>query len=237
MTLEIKITNEDILKQIKLSLKLPEIIEQITINKMIANTLAELNITIDKEFLQTVADKYRLMNNLETVDQTYKWMKENQLSLDDFEELIYNNAMSSKLGVELVQDKIEPYFYENQSDYAGAIIYEIIVDDQDLALELFYMIDQKEASFWDVAHEYIQDKELRRKGGYLGLVKREDLKPEISPKVFAAQPPQVLKPIATSKGFHVIFVEKIIKPELNNFLRNYIGNKIFSEWIANQVKQ
>lgn len=229
MALEIKITNEDILKQVKLSLKLPDIIEQITINKIIANTLAELNITIDKEFLQTVADKYRLMNRLETVDQTYKWMEENQLSLEEFEELIYNSAMSSKLGVELVQDKIEPYFYENQLDYAGAIIYEIIVDDSDLALELFYMVEQKEASFWDLAHEYIQDKELRRKGGYLGLVKRENLKPEISSKVFSANPPQVLKPITTSKGFHVIFVEEIIKPELNNLLRNYIANKLFSD--------
>ncbi|MEQ9355725.1 MAG: peptidylprolyl isomerase [Coleofasciculus chthonoplastes F2-STO-03] len=47
-------------------------------------------------------------------------------------------------------------------------------------------------------------------------MQRKELKPEISAAVFAATPPQVLKPIVTSKGVHLIFVEEIIQPELNN---------------------
>jgi len=63
------------------------------------------------------------------------------------------------------------------------------------------------------------------------------MKPEISAAVFAAKPPQVLKPIVTSKGVHLIFVEEIIQPELNNKLRSQIISDLFSEWLKQQIKQ
>jgi parvulin-like peptidyl-prolyl isomerase len=67
-------------------------------------------------------------------------------------------------------------------------------------------------SFHEVAYQYIQDTSLRRSRGYRGIVRRKDLKPEISAAVFAAKPPQLLKPIVTSSGVHLILVEEIIQP-------------------------
>jgi parvulin-like peptidyl-prolyl isomerase len=76
---------------------------------------------------------------------------------------------------------------------------------------------------------------LRRKGGYLGMVNRKEMKPEVSAKIFACTPPQVLKPIVTSKGVHLIRVEEIIQPELNNMLRYQILSDLFAEWLKKQV--
>ncbi|WP_287249131.1 peptidylprolyl isomerase [Moorena sp. SIO4E2] len=115
------------------------------------------------------------------------------------------------------------------------MIYEVIIDDQDLAMELFYGIQEGEMSFYDVAHQYIQDKELRRYGGYQGVVTREQIKPEISAAVFAAKPPEVLKPIVTSKGVHLILVEEIIEPQLDDKLRSQILLNLFYEWTKQQV--
>jgi parvulin-like peptidyl-prolyl isomerase len=91
-------------------------------------------------------------------------------------------------------------------------------------------------SFYDVTHKYIEDKELRRKGGYRGILSRKDLKSEISSAVFAATPPEVLKPIVTSKGVHLILVEEILTAELNNQLRYQIWSELFGEWIINQIE-
>ncbi|WP_287726730.1 peptidylprolyl isomerase [Microcystis sp. M061S2] len=66
-------------------------------------------------------------------------------------------------------------------------------------------------SFHDVTRKYIEDKELRRQGGYLGVQRRQDLKPEISAAVFATKPPQLLKPIVKAKGISLILVEEIIQ--------------------------
>ena len=67
-------------------------------------------------------------------------------------------------------------------------------------------------------------------------MKRKDLKPEISAAVFAAKPPQVLKPIVTSQGVHLILVEEIIQPELDEKLRSQIMSDLFAEWLKQQTE-
>ena len=116
-------------------------------------------------------------------------------------------------------------------------MYEVVLDDKDFAMELFYGIQEGEMSCYEVAHQYIQDTELRRKGGYRGIVRRKELKPEISAAVFVATPPQVLKPIVTSQGVHLIFVEEIIEPQLNEKLRYQIISDLFTRWLKQQLEK
>ena len=237
MSQSMMITKEDILQQIKLSCKIPEIIEQIVSRKIITEAVTEAGIKVEFEDLQKIADQTRLMNLLHNADDTWSWLEKHDLSLDDYEEMVYNNLISGKLVTHLFADIVEPYFFENQLNYTSAVIYEIILDDEDLAIELFYAIKEGEMSFFDVAHQYIQDKELSRKCGYLGKVQRKDLKPEISAAVFAVESPQLLKPIITSKGIHLILVEEIDKAELDNVLRLRIMSDLFGGWMKQQVKE
>jgi hypothetical protein len=236
MSQPITITNEDILAQVKLSCKIPELIEGIITRKVIANAAAEAGIKVETEELQKAADQIRLMNKLNSADDTWAWLEKHGLSLEEFEEIIYSTVICGKLAAHLFANKVEPYFFENQLDYAGVVMYEVVLDDEELAIELFYAIKEGEMSFYDVAHKYIQDKELGRKGGYRGMVRRKDLKPEISTNVFSATPPQLLKPIVASKGVHLILVEEIIQPRLEPMLRYQILEDLFSAWIKQQVE-
>jgi parvulin-like peptidyl-prolyl isomerase len=236
MSQAITISSEDILHQVKLSCKIPSVIEEIVTRKVIASAAAEAGIKVEIEELQKAADNIRLMGNLKSADDTWAWLQKHGLSLDDFEEMIYNNVISGKLAQHLFADKVEPFFVEHQLDYAGVVMYEVVLDDEDLAMELFYGIQEGEMSFYEVAHQYIQDTELRRKGGYRGMVQRKELKPEMSAAVFAATPSQVLKPIVTSKGVHLIFVEEIIQPQLLPKLRYQILQDLFSAWIKEQIE-
>jgi parvulin-like peptidyl-prolyl isomerase len=233
--LQFHITNEDILTQIKLACRIPQITKEILRYKVIEDAATEAGIKIKIPELQKAANKFRVSKQLLTAKDTWKWLEKHSLSLEDFEKVVYKSLISAKLAAHLFADKIEPYFYEHKLDYASVAIYEVIFDDEDLALELFYTIQEDEMSFSDVAHKYIQDTELRRKGGYRGILRRQDLKPEISAAVFAAKPPQLLKPIVTSKGVHLIFVEEIIQAQLDNKLRNSIGSYLFNEWLKQEV--
>jgi parvulin-like peptidyl-prolyl isomerase len=237
MSQAITITSENILHQVKLSCKIPSVIEEIITRKIIADAAAEAGIKVETEELQKAADNIRIMGKLKSADDTWAWLQKHGLSLDDFEELIYNNVISGKLAQHLFADKVKPFFVENQLDYAGVVMYEVVLDDEDLAMELFYGIQEGEMSFYEVAHQYIQDTELRRKGGYQGIVRRKELKPEISAAVFAAKPPQVLKPIVTSSGVNLILVEEIIQPELDEKLRYQIISDLFTRWLKQQLEK
>lgn len=236
MSQPITITNEDIIHQVKVSCQIPEIVEQILSRKVIIAAAKEAGITVELEELQKAADQIRLLNKLDSADDSWKWLDKHGLSLDDFEEIAYISLISGKLVKHLFVDKVEPYFFENQLDYAGVVMYEVILDDEDLALELFYAIKEGEINFYDVAHKYIQDVELRRKGGYLGIVYRKDLKPDISAVVFTAKPPQVLKPIVTSKGVHLILVEEIMQAQLKDESRYKIMSDFFDIWLKKQIQ-
>lgn len=237
MSQAITISCEDILHQVKLSCQIPSIIEGIVTRKIIADAAAGAGIKVETEELQKAADNIRIMSKLKSADDTWAWLQKHGLSLDDFEELIYNNVISGKLAQHLFADKVEPFFVEHQLDYAGVVMYEVVLDDEDLAMELFYGIQEGEMSFYEVAHQYIQDTELRRKGGYRGIVRRKELKPEISAAVFAVKPPQVLKPIVTSSGVQLIFVKEIIQPELDNKLCYQILSDLFEGWLKQQIEQ
>jgi parvulin-like peptidyl-prolyl isomerase len=237
MLQSITITQEDLIQQIKLSCQIPAIVEQIVTRKVIIAAAEEAGITVDTEELQKAADQTRLAHKLHSSDDTWKWLEKHGLSLDDFEEMVYNGVLFVKLSQKLFIDKIEPFFYEHQLEYVGVVMYEVILDDEDLALELFYAIQAGEMNFFDVAQKYIQDIELQRKFGYKGILKRKDLKPEISAVVFAAKPPQLLKPIVTSKGASLIYVKEIIQPELNHQLRYQILSDLFSNYLKERAEK
>jgi parvulin-like peptidyl-prolyl isomerase len=237
MSQSITISHEDILHQVKISCQIPSVIEEIITRKIIVSAAEEAGIKVETEELQQAADKLRLMNKLKSADNTWAWLRKHSLSLDDFEKMVYNSLISTKLAAHLFADKIEPYFFEHQLDYAGVVMYEVVLDDEDLAMELFYAIQEGEMSFPEVAHQHIQDTELRRTGGYRGIVRRKELKPEISAAVFAAKPPQILKPIVTSKGVDLIFVEELIQPQFDEQMRSKIILDLFAEWLKQQVEQ
>ncbi|MBW4612478.1 MAG: peptidylprolyl isomerase [Desmonostoc vinosum HA7617-LM4] len=235
MSLNITVSNEDILEQVKLTCKLPEITEAFVTRKVIENAAVEVGINVENEELQQAADNLRLVYKLQSADDTWGWLEKHGLSLDDFEQIAHISLISGKLAIYLFADKVEPWFFEHQLDYVGVAMYEVVLEDEDLALEFFYAIKEGEMSFYDVAHQHIQDTELRRQGGYRGILGRKDLKPEISTAVFAAKPPQFLKPILTSKGVHLIFVEQLIEPKLDEKLRAHILSDLFSEWLQQKV--
>lgn len=226
----IHISPEEITRQVKLSGQMPVILEGIATRKLIIGTASEAKIIAEDHELQQAADQLRVAYNLHQAEDTYAWLQKQGLTLDEFEEMIDFSVLSSKLAQHLFAHQVEPYFAEHQIDYTQVALYEVVLEDEDLAQELYIAIKEREMSFFEVAQKYSQAPEIRRKGGYLGLLSRKDLKPEISAAVFSAHPPQLLKPIRTSKGVHLINVEEVIQPQLSLNLRQKIMLDLFWDW-------
>ncbi|GAA6619184.1 peptidylprolyl isomerase [Scytonema sp. NUACC26] len=236
MLTTISISRDDIFHQLKLSCQIPTIIEGTIARKIILSTAKSLGISLQTEELQQAADNFRILKKLQGAEQTWNWLQTHSLSLDDFEELVYINVISVKLAEHLFADKIQQFYIENQLNYMSAFIYEVVLNNEDLAMELFYALIEDEISFPEVAQKYIQEPELRRVGGYQGKVSRKEMKPDISAAVFASKPPQILKPIITSQGVHLIFVEELVEPNLDENLRERILLDLLSKWLKQQVE-
>jgi parvulin-like peptidyl-prolyl isomerase len=234
MSKELKISSVDILQQIKLSCQIPEVVQAIANRKIVADAANQAGIKVEITELQKVADNLRVANKLLKAEDTWAWLKQHHLSVEEFELLAETNLLSAKLANHLFADKVEPFFYENQLNYVAAAIYEVVLDEEDLALELFYALKEGEISFAEIARQYIQDPQLRCAGGYRGMKSRSELRPEIAAAVFASNPPGAIKPIVTPKGVHLIWVEEIIQPQLSDLLRLKILSDLFANWLKQQ---
>lgn len=142
---------------------------------------------------------------------------------------------TEKLVHRLFDDKVKHFFQQNLQEYSSAIIYEVVLTERYVAMEIFYAIEEGDLSFTDVARQYIRDPELKRRGGYLGKIDRRQLRPEISAAVFAASPPQIIEPITTSLGTHLIRVEEIIQPQLDSVIYRQILMGLFDRWLEQQM--
>jgi parvulin-like peptidyl-prolyl isomerase len=232
----INVSSSDVLHQAKLACLYPTLVEGIAARKIISRTAEAQKITAEVDEVQNAANNFRIANQLLSATETKAWLQKHNLSSDEFEEMIHLAVISAKLASQLFAEKVEPFFVEHQLDYSRVIIYEVILEDEDLAMELFYQLQESEISFYEAARQYIQDKELRRLGGYRGPLRRADLKPEIAAAVFGSTPPQFLKPIVTAEGSHIIFVEEILQPTLDESLRSRIISDLFSNWLQSQIE-
>ncbi|KYC37653.1 peptidylprolyl isomerase [Scytonema hofmannii PCC 7110] len=227
----------DILYQIRISCQIPTLAEAIATRKIIIDTALKNGIKVEPEELQQAADQIRLANQLTKAEDTWAWLNKYHLTLDDFEDMAHTNILSNKLAIYLFEENVEKFFYQHQLDYTGAVTYEVIVDDEDVALELFYAVQEGEISFQEIVRQYVKEPEVRRAGGYQGIRRRTDFRPEIAAAVFATTPPQILKPIVTQKGVHLIWVEEIIQPELDEQLRVTILGDLFAAWLKQEIEK
>ncbi|AFY55909.1 parvulin-like peptidyl-prolyl isomerase [Rivularia sp. PCC 7116] len=237
MSKALHISATEVIHNLKISCQIPDVIEAIAKRNVILDAAAEAGIVVEDEELQQEGDRLRFAKKLVKATETWAWLKKHHLTLDNFEELAFNSVLSQKLAHHLFDSKVEPLFYQNQLDYIAAVTYEVILDDWDLALELFFAVQELEVTFQEIAREYISDPDLRRAGGFKGIQQRTDFRPEVAAAVFAASPPGIIKPVTTPKGIHLIWVEEIIQPKLDEQLHEKIVMELFDIWLQQQTDQ
>ncbi|BAZ15636.1 hypothetical protein NIES4071_75080 [Calothrix sp. NIES-4071] len=232
---QLRISDADIMRHLKLSYQIPHVFSAIASQKIIAQTAYDAGIVVTTEEVQQAGNQFRMANNLVKASDTFAWLEKHHLGAEDFEQIIEQQILTSKLVEHMFGDKVEAFFYQNQYDYESAVVYEVILNDKDLALELFYAVKENEVTFFEIGKKYIPDPELRRTGGYRGIRYRRDFRPEIGAAIFAAHPPQILKPISTPQGIHLIWIEEIISPKLDINRRIEIQQQLFQKWLFSQI--
>jgi PPIC-type PPIASE domain len=233
----IEIIDRDLIYEAKIAGKIPDLARGIIRRKIIGLQVEKAGLEPTAAELQQAADKFRTVNHLESAEATNKWLQKLHLSVDDFEEMVTQNLLADKLAHHLFANQVEQFFYQNLLDYSAAAFYEIILEDRDLAMELFYSLQEGDLSFADVAQQYISDPEFSRRGGYVGTVGRKQLRPEISAAIFATKPPQLIKPVITSVGVHLIQVAEIIEPKLDERIHHQILMEMFDRWLSEKIME
>ena len=151
--------------------------------------------------------------------------------------------------VSVSDEEIKVYYDENQAQFKkGETVSakHILVEAEEKCNEILASIINGEKTFEDAAKEFSTCPSGQR-GGDLGAFGKGQMVPEFEQAAFAAEIGQVVGPVKTQFGFHLIKVEAKNEAEVaafaevkENIKRNLIQqkqNKVYSETVAELKEQ
>ncbi|MHB9029037.1 MAG: peptidylprolyl isomerase [Candidatus Latescibacterota bacterium] len=226
------LTAENVLKFMFLSGGADSVMRDCIVRQEALREGKKLGIVISDEMLQSVADEYRIVRGLHYSQDMVNYLKGKGLSVEEFERFCEESVMLTLLRERLADgESIKKYFLNHRSRFDRARLSIITVEEENLAQELFMRMSEDGEDFHALARQYSID-EYRNAGGYLGLVRRGSLSPDMDAKIFNAPAGDILGPFPDSERFHLFLVEEIVKAELNEKVAEEIKVLIFNEWAA-----
>lgn len=147
------------------------------------------------------------------------------------------------------EEECRAYFEENESKFqkgAQAKAKHILIDSEDKANDIRNEIESGAKSFEDAAKEYSTCPSASR-GGDLGNFGRGQMVPEFDEAVFSAEVGQLLGPVKTQFGYHLIVVDELslgeqasyeeVAPQLRQQLTNEKQNQVYMQLRAELISK
>lgn len=192
---------------------------------------------VSQQELQHAVDTYRRSLELHRSADTHAYLERNSLTGDDLSRRVGGAIVRARLKRTRANGRVEAYFHENRHQFEIATISQIVVGEAGLAAELRKRLDVGSADFRRLAHEYSLDENTRWKGGFVGVVRRVDLIPAVASAIFESSDGDIVGPIETDIGHHLIAIEHIHVTELDGTIRAAIGNILFNDWLREEVEK
>ena len=231
------ITPDEVVKSLGLTGQLKAVCIDLIRRKEVVNKARELGVEVPTDELQQFCDNFRTVQGLQSAEDTMRFLEQNGLTLDDFEEFCEGAVLTNILREHLADEKvIADYFMNSRLDFDLARVSSIMVADENLANEIVMQVTEDGEDFHGLAREHSLDEQTKCGGGYVGMVSRSMLSPDASAKVFNAAPGDLVGPFEKEGMFQLVLVEEVLKAELDDEIKEAIKERIFNEWLAEILK-
>jgi hypothetical protein len=227
-----QITDEGIANYLRHTYKVAEIIALAEQDAKVINTCEILGITVTDEELQVAGDAFRSKHRLLGSAQTLAWLEQQRISAEDWTQGIRIQLLTQKLKDRLFADSIDDHYLTNRDEYHRAAFSQILVSDLAEALQIVQTLRAGKASFCEMALEHSQAQTSGKQGGFVGVRFLSTLMPEIRAAIAGVQVGEIINPIKTQRGFHIIRIEKWFSPTLSESVRAEILDLLFQTWLG-----
>ena len=225
----IKKIDTNLLNIIKQGNIFPDFVREYTINE-ITNT-----IFLEKDFCDNEIKNHITLNRLKKDDlkviQLNKGLREedyNQQILKDLRKYIFSKTN--------FQDHIENYFYSRKEELDTYIFNIIRLKEKNLAQELFFRLDEGEASFSNLAKKYATYSDLYP-NGIFGPVTLKGFHPIIKKKLLKTSDGELLEPFQAGEWWIIIKLLEKKEANLNHDIKKNLLLEMFDIFVGKITKE
>ncbi len=232
---KIVIEPEEIVNFLKSEINFKEVYQNILFQRVIRDAAQERGITVTTAEIEAEANRQRREKRLEKAADTVAWLADQLISPFDWETGIRDRLLAQKLTDELFSQEVEKFFIQNRLEFEQVSLYQMLVNSEKIAQELYYQIAEGEITFYEAAHFYDVDIHRQKKCGYEGKIYRFALQPDIAAILFSTPPQQLIGPVKSQQGYHLFIVEEFHPAVLTPQRYQEIINNMFKHWLAREL--
>jgi parvulin-like peptidyl-prolyl isomerase len=228
-------TDLEIIKYLRRSHRFAEIAESVEKEAIVLETCDRMGIEVSDEEWQAAGNNFRLKNKLLGTIETQNWFAQQRISLDDWSQGIKNQVFAQKLKEHLFGAAVDGSYISNRDRFRQVALSQIIVKDPTEAMTIAKTLREGEISFCILAIEHSRTKQARNNGGFLGVCFLSELMKDVANAIAEAKEGEIIGPIQTKVGYHILKVEKWYKLQLTPQLREQLLESLFQGWLKEQM--
>lgn len=207
---------------------LPQLLRELVIDEAIAA------VTLTDDELFQASQQFYQKNKLQSEAELQTWLGQQGVTRDQLEPLITRDRRLEKFKRATWEHKLEHYFLQRKSKLDRAVYSLIRVKEIGIAQELYFRIQEGEATFDELARQHSQGVEAET-GGLLGPVELGVPHPAIAKILATTQPGQLTPPVRLSDWVVIVRLEKFLPAQLDASTQQRLLNELFETWLQTEM--
>jgi len=164
------------------------------------------------------------------------WLGRNKCTLAQFEHSVLRTIKLDRFKLSTFGSQVDSYFLQRKSQLDRAVYSLLRVKDSHLAQELFFRIQDKEATFTEIVKQYSGGQEAES-GGVVGPHELSVPHPILSQKILSLQPGQLSPPLQIADWFVIVRLEQYLPAQLDPAMRSRLIDEMYEQWIQTKLNQ
>jgi parvulin-like peptidyl-prolyl isomerase len=227
-------TNVDILAYLRHSYKMAEIAAHAQEYALILAISQQLEINVSEDELQLAGDKFREENRLFTAAETLTWLEKQRIQIEDWSESIRVKLLKQKLLEVLFGANVDSQYLVDPNVFQRVALSQILVVDLTDALRIVQKLREDKSLFCSLAIEYSKGRQSKDNGGFVGIRFLGELMPELSEAISNGQEGEVIGPIQTNLGYHILKIENKFLPDFRE-VKEQVLEFLFQTWLKSKM--
>ena len=164
------------------------------------------------------------------------WLERNKCTLEQFEHSVLRTIKLDRFKQSTFGSKVDSYFLQRKSQLDRAVYSLLRVKDPYLAQELFFRIQDQEATFAELVKQYSGGQEAEV-GGIVGPHELSVPHPDLAQKLLSLQPGQLAPPVQIADWFVIVRLEKYLPAQLDPVMRARLIDEMYEQWLQAKLNQ
>jgi parvulin-like peptidyl-prolyl isomerase len=212
-----------------------QMLPQLLRESIIDEAIAPIHCT--PEEIASATEQFYQQNQLSSETELQAWLRHQGMSKEFLEQVFIIRLLRvEKFKQATWGNKLESYFLKRKRSLDQVVYSLIRTQDQAIAQELFFRIEEGEQSFAEIACEYSQGPEAQT-GGIIGPVELGTIHPKLAQLLSISQPSQLWPPMAVEEWLLIVRLEKLIPSQFNQSMRQRLLRERFEAWLQEQLSQ